>query len=186
MGFFKNLFTWWEGASLGTSLYSWRHGRKVGEDSLGNVYMEAKKGDRRWVMYKGSNDVSRVPPEWYAWLTRQIDAVPDEALPPPPKFLKTPAPNLTGTPLALIDGTELTLRRTACASALAASAPGCAASEGVMWISVGRWAAGVTEGAGAASCGPEGRPRSRSTAAGEGVQGGSARVAGWPPRRLPT
>src|SRR5687768_17983945 len=47
-----------------------------------------------------SNDVSRVPPEWYAWLTRQIDDVPDKALPPPPKFLKPPAPNLTGTPQA--------------------------------------------------------------------------------------
>jgi len=100
MGFVKNLFTWWEGATLGTALFSWRHGRRVGEDSLGNVYLQTKKGDRRWVMYKGSNDVSRVPPEWYAWLTRQIDAVPDDALPPPPKFLKAPAANLTGTPLA--------------------------------------------------------------------------------------
>ena len=34
MGFFKNLFTWWEGATLGTALFSWRHGRKVGEDAL--------------------------------------------------------------------------------------------------------------------------------------------------------
>jgi len=100
MGFFKNLFTWWEGATTGTALWSWLHGRKVGEDALGNVYLENKSGDRRWVMYEGSNDVSRVPPEWYSWLTRQIDAVPDEALPPPPKFLKAPAPNLTGTPLA--------------------------------------------------------------------------------------
>ena len=100
MGFFKNLFTWWEGATLGTTLYSWRHGHKVGEDELGNVYMQAKKGGRRWVMYKGANDVSRVPPEWYAWLTRQIEEVPDEALPPAPKFLKDPTPNLTGTPYA--------------------------------------------------------------------------------------
>ena len=96
MGFFKNLFTWWEGATTGTALFSALYGRKVGEDALGNVYMSSKKG-RRWVMYKGSNDVSRVPPEWYAWLTRQIDAVPDEALPPPPKFLKPAVPNLTGT-----------------------------------------------------------------------------------------
>ena len=100
MGIFKNLFTWWEGATLGTALYSWRNGRKVGVDALGNAYFEAKKGSRRWVMYQGSNDVSRVPPEWYAWLTRQIDAVPDEALPPAPKFLKPAVPNLTGTAAA--------------------------------------------------------------------------------------
>ena len=99
MGLFKNLFTWWEGASLGTSLYSWRKGSKVGADSFRNAYFEGKDG-RRWVIYAGSNDVSRVPPEWYAWLTRQIDDVPDEALPPPPKFLKPPMPNLTGTAAA--------------------------------------------------------------------------------------
>ena len=98
MGFFKNLFTWWEGASLGTALYSRRNGRKVGTDDLGNAYFEGK--GRRWVIYNGSNDVSRVPPEWYAWLTRQIDAVPDEALPPPPKFLRAPTANLTGTAAA--------------------------------------------------------------------------------------
>jgi NADH:ubiquinone oxidoreductase subunit len=94
MGFFKNLFTWWEGASTGTALFSWKNGSKVGEDPLGNRYFEGK--GRRWVIYAGSNDVSRVPPEWYAWLTRQIDVVPDD-LPPPPKFLREATPNLTGT-----------------------------------------------------------------------------------------
>src|SRR4051812_47871708 len=94
MGFFKNLFTWWEGATLGTALFSARHGSKVGEDHLGNRYFQGK--GKRWVMYAGSNDVSRVPPEWYAWLTRQIDVVPDD-LPPPPKFLREATPNLTGT-----------------------------------------------------------------------------------------
>jgi NADH:ubiquinone oxidoreductase subunit len=99
MGLFKNLFTWWEGASLTTRLAARRTGSKVGEDELGNVYLEAG-GGRRWVIYAGSNDVSRVPPDWYAWLTRQIDGLPDEALPPRPKFLKPPVPNLTGTPEA--------------------------------------------------------------------------------------
>ena len=98
MGFFKNLFTWWEGASLGTALFNWRQGTTVGEDANGNVYREG--AGRRWVIYNGSNDVSRVPPDWYAWLTRQIDDVPERALPPAPKFLKEPMPNLTGTPLA--------------------------------------------------------------------------------------
>jgi NADH:ubiquinone oxidoreductase subunit len=97
MGFFKNLFTWWDGATLGTALFSAFNGSKVGEDSLGNRYFEGK--GRRWVMYAGSNDVSRVPPEWYAWLTRQIEVIPDE-LPPPPKFLREATPNLTGTAAA--------------------------------------------------------------------------------------
>ncbi|HEX8666778.1 MAG TPA: NADH:ubiquinone oxidoreductase subunit NDUFA12 [Allosphingosinicella sp.] len=100
MGFFKRIFTWWDGATLGTSLHVWRHGSKVGSDPFGNFYYEAKKGGRRWVIYDGPNDASRIPPDWFAWLHHQIDAVPDEALPPPPKFLRDPTPNLTGTPLA--------------------------------------------------------------------------------------
>lgn len=100
MGFFKNLFTWWDGVSTGTALYTWRHGTRVGTDSEGNVYYDSGDGGRRWVVYQGSNDISRVPPDWYAWLTRQIDEVPDEALPPPPKYLRAATPNLTGTDLA--------------------------------------------------------------------------------------
>jgi NADH:ubiquinone oxidoreductase subunit len=100
MGFFKQLFTWWEGATLTTSLHVWRHGRKVGSDGLGNLYYASKKGDRRWVIYKGENDASRIPPDWYSWLHHQIDGLPDETLPPAPKFLRDPEPNLTGTPLA--------------------------------------------------------------------------------------
>lgn len=100
MGLFKNLFTWWEGASVTTAWYSRRNGRGVGEDHFGNRYFEGKKDGRRWVIYAGSNDVSRVPPEWYVWLTGQLDGPPDEVLPPPPPFLREPVPNLTGTPEA--------------------------------------------------------------------------------------
>ncbi|HEV2747714.1 MAG TPA: NADH:ubiquinone oxidoreductase subunit NDUFA12 [Allosphingosinicella sp.] len=100
MGLFKNLFTWWEGASVGTALFSWRNGERVGSDALGNVYYRSKKGDRRWVIYKGSNDASRIPPDWYAWMHGMIEGLPDESLPPVRKFEKPPKPNRTGTPEA--------------------------------------------------------------------------------------
>ena len=100
MGFLKQIFTWWEGATIGTALFTRRHGRKVGSDALGNVYYQAKKGDRRWVIYNGSNDASRIPPDWFAWIHHLIDGLPDEALPPAPKFLKEHKPNRTGTPEA--------------------------------------------------------------------------------------
>lgn len=100
MGLLSNIFTWWNGATIGTALARWRGFTKVGSDSLGNVYYRSKKGDRRWVIYNGSNDPSRIPPEWYSWMHHQIDGHPDEALPPPPKYLKPPKPNLTGTPMA--------------------------------------------------------------------------------------
>jgi NADH:ubiquinone oxidoreductase subunit len=100
MGFLKQIFTWWDGATIGASLHIRRNGRKAGSDEHGNVYYTAKKGDRRFVIYNGSNDASRVPPEWYAWLLHQLEGPPDEVLPPRPRFLKESTPNQTGTPNA--------------------------------------------------------------------------------------
>lgn len=97
MGFFKSIFTWWDGATIGTALFTRRHGSQVGDDSLGNVYFQAKKGGRRWVIYNGSNDASRVPPEWFGWLHHTIDEPPQDSLPPPRAWEKPPIANLTGT-----------------------------------------------------------------------------------------
>jgi NADH:ubiquinone oxidoreductase subunit len=100
MGLLKQIFTWWDGATIGASLHIRRNGRQVGSDEHGNVYYAAKNGARRWVIYNGPNDASRVPPEWYAWLLHQIEGTPEESLPPPPRFLRESTPNLTGTPSA--------------------------------------------------------------------------------------
>jgi NADH:ubiquinone oxidoreductase subunit len=100
MGLLKQIFTWWDGATIGTALFTWRQGQKVGSDVYGNVYYQSKKGDRRWVIYNGPNDASRIPPDWYGWMHRQIEDLPDKALPPVRKFQKPPTPNLTGTPNA--------------------------------------------------------------------------------------
>ena len=102
MGFWSKIFTWWNGATIGTALFTRRHGARVGTDSLGNVYFRSKKGDKRWVIYQGANDASRIPPEWYSWLHHQIDGHPDEALPPVRKFEKPATPNLTGTAYAYL------------------------------------------------------------------------------------
>jgi NADH:ubiquinone oxidoreductase subunit len=126
MGFFGKIFTWWSGATIGTALYSWRRGNRVGEDASGNRYFEARKGGnglagngapRRWVIYAGANDASRIPPEWHAWLHHQIDAVPDQALPPAPIWIDAPTPNLTGTnaayrPAGALDATGSRARAT--------------------------------------------------------------------------
>jgi len=102
MGLLKSIFTWWDGATIGTSLWSARNGARVGQDRLGNIYFESKKADqtgrkRRWVIYDGPNDASRVPPEWHGWLHNTVDSLPDESLPPPRIWEKEAAPNLTGT-----------------------------------------------------------------------------------------
>jgi len=100
MGLLKNIFTWWDGATIGTALFTRRNGERVGTDHLGNIYYRSKKGSKRWVIYNGSNDASRIPPDWYSWIIGTIDGLPDEALPPSPAFLREATPNLSGTALA--------------------------------------------------------------------------------------
>ncbi|MEC9345954.1 MAG: NADH:ubiquinone oxidoreductase subunit NDUFA12 [Pseudomonadota bacterium] len=87
-------------AHIGTRFFTWRNGRKVGEDSFGNCYYEDRKGSgRRWVVYKGLVEGSKVPPQWNAWLHRTTDAVP-ESDKPQRAWEKPHLPNLTGTPFA--------------------------------------------------------------------------------------
>ena len=55
--------------------------RFAGYDAYGNKYYRAKarkgyKRERRWVIYKGEVDASRVPPEWHGWLHHQTDEFP--------------------------------------------------------------------------------------------------------------
>lgn len=98
MGLFANAFTWWNGASWSTSLFSRRNGEEAGRDEAGNIYFVHRKDPaRRWVIYSGANDSSRVPPGWNAWLRGTIDDVPDKALPPRRAFEQPPEANLTGS-----------------------------------------------------------------------------------------
>jgi NADH:ubiquinone oxidoreductase subunit len=100
MGLLGKIFTWWDGATIGTTLYSWRKGERVGEDASGNRYFRSRDGARRWVIYAGSNDASRVPPEWHGWLHGTHDALPTEALPAPRDWQQPALPNVTGTAAA--------------------------------------------------------------------------------------
>lgn len=98
MGFWSRTFTWWNGETWGTRLFTSRRGREVGRDALGNLYYQHKKDPaRRWVIYSGANDGSRVPPQWQAWLRGTIDGLPDAELPPRRPFEQPAQPNLTGT-----------------------------------------------------------------------------------------
>lgn len=107
MGLLTKIFTWWEGATIGTLLWSALHGEQVGTDLAGNRYYRAKKrikpgqpfagGERRWVIYAGANDASNVPPEWHGWLHGQFDGVPENRLPPPHGWESSHTPNATGT-----------------------------------------------------------------------------------------
>jgi NADH:ubiquinone oxidoreductase subunit len=106
--FLLRLFTWWNGQTFGTQVWTALYGEFVGEDEFGNRYYRTRGGkidpalgiERRWVVYSGIAEASKIPPTWHGWLHHVVD------LPPtldPPKSLpweKPHEPNLTGTPYA--------------------------------------------------------------------------------------
>lgn len=75
----------------------------TGKDAYGNRYYTAKarkgyKRQRRWVIYKGTPDASKIPPEWHGWMHYQTDVVPDtDAKSFRRKWQKPHKANMTGT-----------------------------------------------------------------------------------------
>ncbi len=88
---------------LGTRIYTWFNGEFVGDDEFGNRYYRKRtRGarERRWVIYKGEDEASKVPADWHGWLHHTIEPVPSEAPLPRKEWEKEHLPNLTGTPSA--------------------------------------------------------------------------------------
>ena len=103
----KQLFTWWNGTTFGTSFTLFRRrARLVGEDEQGNRYYEEPNPSapdgfaRRWVVYHGVAEASRVPSDWHGWLHHTFDEPPTTAPLPRRSWEKDHLPNMTGTPLA--------------------------------------------------------------------------------------
>ncbi len=105
---FKQLFAWWDTTTWGTSFTLWKKkASHIGTDEQGNKYYQEAKPTfsggrlhRRWVIYHGVADASRVPPDWHGWLHHNIALPPTEAPLKRQKFEKDYLPNMTGTPLA--------------------------------------------------------------------------------------
>ena len=64
---FKEIFTWWNHQTLGTRIYTIIFGKLIGKDEFGNKYYQSKKG-RRWVIYNGEVEATKIPNEWYSWI----------------------------------------------------------------------------------------------------------------------
>jgi NADH:ubiquinone oxidoreductase subunit len=92
-------------SQFGTLMQTFLCGRAAGEDEFGNRYYRARrtpKGlrEKRWVVYAGEPEASKVPPEWHIWLHHTADApLIDEARLP---WQKPHQQNLTGTPDAYL------------------------------------------------------------------------------------
>lgn len=97
MGLFSQLFTWWDGQSLGTRLWTARHGAMVGEDEQGNIYYQSKDGVRRWVIYNGEIEASRISPEWHGWLHHTFQNAPTVQPFTHKPWEKPHVANMTGT-----------------------------------------------------------------------------------------
>ena len=88
---------------LGTLLFTWWRGQLVGEDEFGNRYYQDRKLNRygqhrRWVIYKGMIEASKVSSDWHGWLHYTAPEPPQ----PRKKYFweKNHQRNLTGTRFA--------------------------------------------------------------------------------------
>jgi NADH:ubiquinone oxidoreductase subunit len=103
--------------TIGTRLFTWLRGEQVGSDAFGNRYyrerrrpparaLEAGKRrvslahEKRWVLYAGEAEGSKVPPMWHAWLHHTIQDLPTGEAVQGYAWQKPHVPNMTGTPLA--------------------------------------------------------------------------------------
>ena len=94
-------------ATIGTRLFTWWRGEMVGEDQFGNRYYREKGKptgpvgrERRWVLYKGRPEASKVPPAWHIWLHYTTDKLPNQQQAPHESWQEEHLPNLSGTEFA--------------------------------------------------------------------------------------
>ncbi len=92
----KKIFTWWNRDTFGTRLNTMIFGKYVGKDSFGNKYYENKKG-KRWIIYAGEIDASKIPNEWYSWIHHTPNIIEKNHNPDKYDWQKPHKSNQTGT-----------------------------------------------------------------------------------------
>lgn len=100
MSLLSEIFTWWNGQTVGTRVFTSRFGTLVGEDDEGNRFYRNADDSRRWVIYNGLAEASRVSPDWHGWLHHTWDKPPTEEALTRKVWEKDHKPNFTGTDLA--------------------------------------------------------------------------------------
>ena len=79
-----------------------RRGEFVGEDEQGNKYYEERRPSlngrkRRYVVYSGLAEASRVPPDWHPWMHHTVEEPPTIAPLKRQRWELPHRPTLTGT-----------------------------------------------------------------------------------------
>ena len=93
----KSLFTWWNRQTLNTRFYTWRKGVLVGDDAQGNVFYQTRDGKRRWVIFAGECEASRVGADWHGWLHHTFAQPPTKRPLPKQDWEKPHKENQSGT-----------------------------------------------------------------------------------------
>jgi NADH:ubiquinone oxidoreductase subunit len=89
-------------SQFGTMMQTMFCGVEAGRDAFGNRYYRSKQTrqgqrEKRWVVYAGEPEASKVPPEWHIWLHHTANAPLSEDSPFHRSWQKPHQPNLTGT-----------------------------------------------------------------------------------------
>ena len=92
----KQIFTWWNHQTLGTFLYTLFFGKFVGKDNSGNKYYQNNKG-KRWVIYNGEINASKIESDWYQWMHYQTNSNPLKTKISKHSWQKPHSDNKTGT-----------------------------------------------------------------------------------------
>ena len=84
--------------NIGTILYSFLKGKKVGQDKIGNkFYVHKNNENKKWVLYKYIVDPTSLDVKWQIWLTTANSNAPLSIEENNFKWQKDKQPNLTGT-----------------------------------------------------------------------------------------
>jgi NADH:ubiquinone oxidoreductase subunit len=102
-------FTWWNGQTIGTWLYTKRFGYYINSDSFGNRYYQNADKTRRWVIYAHYSEATAIPPDWHAWIHKMVDTPPSEAPFVTKAWEKPHRENLTGTAESYVPPASLSL-----------------------------------------------------------------------------
>ena len=94
--FLKKIFIWWDQETLGTKIKTIFFGNLVGTDQFGNKYYESKDG-KRWIIYEGEIDASKIPVEWYSWMHFTSNRINKDYQIKKYEWQKPHKPNMTGT-----------------------------------------------------------------------------------------
>ncbi len=95
---------------LGIRFLTWIKGNFVGRDELGNRYYVERfvfkkpkdRSRRRWVLYAGKVEASKIPGKWHSWLHFTSDQTPDKSEQETYAWQKEHLPNVSGTKSAYL------------------------------------------------------------------------------------